>query len=125
MSFLPQVNFVATDIFIKLRIVLLAKHLAAKKNECASRLLAFTLKDIETGISHTSQKRIDAVKTILKECLVFIYLNHNEKAIKQLCNAGQELDVDDLVRRKMVTRDSCGDLDLLPFDIREKIASFV
>lgn len=129
MSFTPQSTFVVTDIFIKVRIILLAKQLAEKKNECAARLLTLTLKDIDsTGISHishTSPKRIKIVKQLLKECLVFTYMNYNNSATAQLLKAGVELDMDDLVRKTMVTRQSCGDLDFLPYDIREKIASFI
>lgn len=126
MSFIPEANFVITDIFIKVRIVLLIKHLSERKNECASRLMAITLKDIDIGgISHTSSKRIETVKTLLKESCVFTYMNLNKNAIKQLLQAGAELDMDDLVRKQIIMRESCGDLDPLPYDIREKIASFI
>lgn len=125
MPHLPEANFVITCYFIKVQIFRLIKYLAEKKNECAANLLEIALNDIDISGIASSSKRIETVKTLLKKSNVFIHMNYNKSAIKVLMQADIELKMDDLVRKKIVMRESCGDLESLPYEIREKIASFI
>lgn len=119
-------NAILSDVFVKVRIILIMKRLEIKENARATRLLSLTLEDINAyGISHVSDNRQNKIKDDLRNALVFTHKNLNACAIKELKKAGLEIDMDDHVRKHLLLRESDGNLSALPYDIRLKIADYI
>jgi hypothetical protein len=115
-----------TDIFIKMRIVITMNRLATNDNFRAAKLLNLTLKDINVyGIHETGNDRLHKIRNALKKALVFTYKNLNTHAVTELKEAGLELYMDNLIRKHLVMRESDSALNSLPYDIRDKIASYI
>ncbi len=119
-------NDILSDVFVKVRIILIMKRLGIKENARAARLLSLTLEDINAyGISHVSDNRQNKIKEYLRNALVFTYSNLNACAVKELKKGGLEIDMDDHVRKHLLLRDSDGSLNVLPYDIKLKIADYI
>jgi len=119
-------NAVISDIFVKMRIIISMKHLAINDYTRAAKLLTLTLEDINSyGISHVSYNRQININDALRNALVFTNNNLNGCAINELKKAGLEIDMDDLVRKHLVLRESDSDLNIIPYNIRLKIANYI
>lgn len=117
---------ILTDVFVKMRILITINRLKKADSVGAATLLTLTLEDIDKNDIHDiGCDRKSKIQSGLKNALVFTYKNFNDHAIVELKKAGLELDMDNLIRRQMVLRDSDGHLNGLPYDIREQIVSYL
>lgn len=121
--------FIVHSQFVKVRMVIIAKRLAKKECSSAAKLLLHTLKDIqETGISDVCDRDANAFVIGLKNVLFFALNNFDTHAMKELSKVAPELDMQNLRACKIIKRKSThglGDLDYLPFDVREMVADII
>lgn len=107
---------------IKLKIVAVLSLMAIEENDIAVKLLSQTLRDVgKSGIPEIEYDQCIRVVDLFGEAIIFVLDGLHEKSKINLQKIVEELSVNNLIRKRMILRESCGDLAILPYDLREKI----
>ncbi len=123
------VNHAMFPIFVTMRVIAIRKHIDAKDYIKSTKLVQITLNDIvAAGVFGIGDKWVAKIIEYLKTALVMLLMRFDKLALIELRNVVAELEMDLAVRRRMIARKDCkdvGDLDALPFDVRELISEMI
>lgn len=114
---------------IKMKLVTALGYLDSadiEEKESARIILVVTLREIvfrtiEDVDECMCIKIIDMMEAALKFTMGGEYID----AKKELSRVVDEISIKSIVRKHMILRESDGDLSILPYDVREKIASYI
>ena len=111
---------------IKMKLITVIGHLVSDEKEAARKLLMVTLREVAfRTIIDVDEKQCMEIIDIIGEALMCTVSGKKQDAKKEIRKAGDEIFMKSIFTRHMILRESDGDLSMLPYDVREKIASFI
>ena len=116
-----------TERSIKAKILAILSLLCIEENgteETARKLLSKTLKDVGMcGIVDCTDSQCMEIIDLMGDAIILILDGRCGDAKINLQKVVEEMAINKVIRRRIILNECCGELAVLPFDVREKIVA--